>query len=290
DLVIILNELQKKAVITIENKISTQEHSSQLQRYRHTIEHEFKEYEKLYILLSPDVVEPSDNKWLCLTYYTIANIIGELLEYKKDALNPNVYNFIKQYETILRRYLVGNSEIEQICRSIYRKHSKALDLIFQYKPDMNLEIFEYITEILKSSPGIIIDNLSKTYTHFTSEVIDTRIKKVSEGWTKSNRPLLFDFYNSNKLMLYLYIGPCEESYRKQLFDFLSANPELFPLTKRHKKGTKWHAVYLKEFLKKSDFEDATIEDLKPLIDSKWKDFYQKDFVKINEYFEKEWKE
>ncbi len=35
-------------------------------------------------------------------------------------------------------------------------------------------------------------------------------------------------------------------------------------------------------------EDASIEDLKPIINSKWKEFYEKDFRAINDYFEKEW--
>lgn len=36
-------------------------------------------------------------------------------------------------------------------------------------------------------------------------------------------------------------------------------------------------------------EDATIEDLKTKLDEKWNELLQKDLVKINEFFKKEWK-
>src|SRR3989304_8699363 len=292
DLIIIINETSKKVVITIENKISTSEHSGQLKRYRKIIEEEFdSNYEKLYILLSSEEIVPSDDFWICITYDIIAKLLEDLLESKKEMLSDGVYGFINQYNIILRRYLVGNSEIEEICRLIYRKHQKALDLIFQYKPDILLEISEYLQKILSKDNEIIADSAGKTVVHFTTKTLDNSIKRKGEGWTRSNRFMLYQFLNySERLVLRLYIGPGVKVYRDKLLQFCITNKEIFSLADRKSVGIKWHTVYQKEFLKKNDYADANIEDLKGIINSVWKDFGERDRKRIDECFKNDWKD
>ena len=185
---------------------------------------------------------------------------------------------------------MGNSEIEKICRSIYKKHQNALDLIFQYKPDIVLEISEYLQKLLKVD-GIIVEAAGKTIIRFTTKNIDSLIEKRGEGWSKSKRSLLFEFdIYDYRLVLNLYVGPGEKEYRDKLLQFFKDNKDLFKLAGRKNIGTKWHAVYQKKFLKKNDYIDATIEDLKTIIDPKWKEFYEKDLKIISSYLMDNWKE
>jgi len=288
DILLILARKRKKYVIAIENKITTSEHSKQLQRYRKIIENEFKNYNKIYVFLTPEGIIPSDENWITFSYTIISNLLDDLLNNKKDTLGANVLNFISQYNIILRRYIVGNSEIEQICRQIYKKHQQALDIIFQYKPDLDLEVSEYLQECLKKNENIILEGAGKTIIRFTSLVLDNLIKKISEGWSSSKRILLFEFSNYQKrLALRLYIGPGEQGYRTRLIEFFKKDPALFKLAVRTF-GKKWHAVYQKEFLRKKDYENSTMDDLKPLIDKKLSEFLNEDLVKINTCFEKNW--
>jgi len=288
DILIILKEGSKKVVVAIENKIKSPEHSKQLQRYRNIIESEFKDYTRFFIYLTPESVIPSDEKWVLFKYDTVADLVDDLLANKQDLMNESVYEFIRQYSVILRRYIVGNSEIEQICRQIYKKHEKALDLIFQYRPDLDLEVSEYLQELIRQESELILDTPGKTAIRFTSNSIDNKIEKKSEGWSTSKRILLFEFANYYKrLVLRLYIGPGDQDYRNKLIEFFKAKPELFKLADRTF-GKKWHAVYSKEFLKVKDYEDKDIEDLKPIINKHFNNFLQEDLRKINEYFEQKW--
>jgi len=288
DILLVIREESKKVVLTIENKVKSTEHSKQLQRYREIVEKEFHGYEKVYMYLTPDNLLPSDDNWLCFNYTAIAKIIDELLVYRRDSLSEMVAEFISQYKTILRRYIVGNSEVEQICQEIYKKHKAALDLIFQYKPDIELEISQYLQQKITSTPSLILDTSGKTAIRFTTDYLDSIIEKVSEGWSKSKRILLFEFYNyDQKLHINLYIGPGPEAYRKQLFDLCCENPGLFKLTQR-KFGIKWHSVYQKKFLTKRDIEDAAFSDLSEAIDKKWDDFIGGDLPKILENFKNRW--
>ena len=288
DILIILNDNQQKIVIPIENKIKSSEHSDQLKRYSKIIENEFKGYKKLYVYLTPENVTPSDDKWLLYNYDVVAKLVDDLLENKGDLLNESVRWFINQYKTVLRRYVVGNSEVEEICKRIYKRHEKALDLIFQYKPDMQLEISDYLQELINEESRMIFDSGSKTYIRFTSNAIDSKVDKISEGWTNSGRILLFEFGNHDKrLVLKLIIGPGDQEYRTRLYEFCKAMPELFTLSDTTL-YSKFKTVYQKGILSAKEYEDKSIEDLKPIINKRIVAFLENDYKRINDYFEQSW--
>lgn len=288
DLVIILNEPSKKVVITVENKIGTSEHSNQLQRYRKIIENEFKGYEKIFILLSPEEIIPTDDKWLIITYTTVSNLIEELLDSKKDMLNDSVYNFINQYNIILRRYIVGNSEIEQICRSIYKKHQKALDLIFQYKPDINLEISEFLQNLLKRDKRVTLLAAAKTYIQFINDGIKKIVEQISKVSPDSSNILYLEFRNyENRLAIYFLIGPGEQKYRQKLYEFFKSRREFFTIVNKNLYPS-YNAVYQKKILNPNDLKEASIEELSKKISGKWEEFCNGDLIKINEYITNEW--
>ncbi len=52
DILIIINEKDKKLVIAAENKVKSSEHGNQLTRYREIIEKEFASYKQLYIFFN----------------------------------------------------------------------------------------------------------------------------------------------------------------------------------------------------------------------------------------------
>jgi len=294
DILIIISEDKNKIAITIENKIKSSEHSDQLRRYRVSTEKEFPDYLRLYIYLTPDNIPPKDDYWNPFGYSTIADLIDELLKFKRDTLNNTVYDFISQYRTILRRYVVGNSEIEQICQKIYKKHSKALDLIFQHRPDIELEISDYLKNLLTSTEAIVFDSSIKTEIRFTSKILDSFFEKISEGWTKSKRIFLFNFCNyDRRLVLNLGIGPGPQEYREKIRDACMLNPSLFKLSGR-KFYRKWHTVFQKKFLDRKDFEDTQsgnvveFEVICSKIEKKWNDFLTNDLSKIEEHFQNNW--
>lgn len=290
DLLLILGD--EKYVIAIENKIGSQEHGDQLKRYKKTIEGEFIDFKKIYVYLTPDEATPKgDLEWITFNYKIIGDLLENIIENKKSLLNENVINFISHYKTILRRYIVGESEIEKICKQIYKKHQQALDLIFQHKPDMQKTISEYLKSLISKSDETIFDSSGKTYISFTTPTLEKLVDKISEGWTKSKRILLFDFENRDtRLVLRLYVGPGNIDYRERLLRFFKEDKQktkLFKLALRTF-GKKWHRVYQKEFLRKQDYDDATIDELKEKIDKKFTDFFSEDLTKINRYFKEMW--
>ncbi|UOG62638.1 hypothetical protein [Leptospira noguchii] len=130
---------------------------------------------------------------------------------------------------------MGDKNIEEICKNLYKKHSKALDLIFQYRPDLFLKIKESIISRLKEESEIILDsdNPSKSYIRFTTKKIDQALPKLGSGWTNSQRILLFEFQNlSDRLNLKLYIGPGDKTLREKLYKILNSEQQKIFLPKK----------------------------------------------------------
>lgn len=288
DILVIIIENEKKVVVAIENKIKTSEHSNQLIRYREIVEKEYQDFINLFVYLTPENLIPSDEVWIPFSYDTIADIITDILNYKKDNLSSNVILFLSQYHTILRRYVVGESQVEKIAIEIYKKHKEALDIIFQYKPDIYLELSEFLQNQLRNHNDIIIDSAGKTVIRFTTNIIDPLAKTVGEGWIKSNRIVLFEFYlYDNRVALRLYIGPGDNKYRESLRQFFLQRKDIFKLADR-KFGTKWHAVYQNNFLQKKDFEEKDNNELRQKVSRRLEEFLEKDLPAIQKHFVENW--
>lgn len=275
----------KKVAIAIENKIKSSEGHGQLVRYKKIVNKEFQDYNKLFIYLTPEGMEPSEEGWIPFQYETIATLLEEILKHKRDYLSDNVYNFIDQYKTILRRYIVGNGEIEDICRKIYSKHQKALDLIFEYKPDLELQISEYLEETI-SKFNLIKYSSSKTYTAFSTDVIDKKIEKI--GASDYKNLFYYELINRpKKLQLILRIGPGNKDIREKLYTFCTKKPDLFNVSNRSL-SPKYHAVMSKTLISTNDYGEGDIELLKSRMEKNFENIFNNEMKEIDKYFEEEW--
>ena len=146
----------KSVAITIENKIGSHEHAStgfdsQLDKYRTYVEDAFPSIKtKIFVYLTPREESPSDTEnWQTLSYSTIVDIIEELLDDNKERLSPDVRVLIQNYIAVIRRDIVEDNELNSLCSEIYKKHRKALDLIYSHS-DMGMNpIMRVLTEALK---------------------------------------------------------------------------------------------------------------------------------------------
>lgn len=283
---ILLLSKSNKLVVAIENKVWSKESKHQLAKYRNIVQDVFGEYDKFFIFLTPYGEESSDpDTWISMSYLSIMGIIEKALSLRKDALSERVQLFIEQYVETLRRYIVGDRELEQICRQIYNKHKKALDLIFEYKPDLYSDISNDLQELIKSTPGLILDDSNKTYVRFTTEVLDKHFKKNGKGWTSSKRLLLFEFQNKdNKLVLKFIIGPGDQETRERVYNTAVGHKDIFdPAGKFTMEYTQ---ILKKEFLGKYFDEEYDHQEIKKQIEFKFSRFLENDLVKIHECLSK----
>jgi hypothetical protein len=272
-------------VIAIENKVWSNESDHQLRKYHNIIQEEYPNYKKVFIYLTPYGDESSDpNTWLAMSYETMISIIEKGKELKKESMSERVRLFIEQYLEILRRYIVGDNELEKICRDIYFKHKKALDLIFEYKPDIYSDISEHLQCMIRETPHLILDGSGKTYIRFTTEQLDKIIKEKGNGWTSSGRVLLFEFQNrSGRLALKLLIGPGENDFREHIFKIAKESKQVFKGASK-KNNKQFTQIYSKELLPKQFEEELEYEDILNQITRRFNKFIENELAGIEKVF------
>ena len=146
----------ERCAIAIENKIGSHEHDNQLARYRKTLESDYPQYRKIYLYLTPDGEEPSDaENWSTLTYENVMEFLSELRN--SIEMTPDVALVIDNYLDVLRRDIVEDQKLVEVCNKIYAKHKKALDLIFEHKTDSRTQLIEAVRAALTrlSEEGVI---------------------------------------------------------------------------------------------------------------------------------------
>lgn len=283
DIDILIITEKEKFVIVIENKILSKEHSNQLARYKEIVERDFKDYKKLYLYLTPNGdISTDEENWLSIDYSIVQEALENAVELVGGNISEPVKLFVDQYREILRRYIVGNSELETICRDIYYKHQKALDLIYNYKPDIYYDISKNTVKILEKYDGIIIENTSKSAINFTTKLLVEHIPNEGKGWGSTNKILLFEVRNRNdKLVLKLYIGPGKKEVRDRLYEISVANKEVFK-GKVNKHSQKWTQIYSKDLLsgKRVEHFENNIEDINIVVTKKLEKLLSTDIKEI----------
>lgn len=273
---ILLRSEKNRLTVAIENKIGTTEHSGQLDRYWRLVEAQFPGDKNLAIYLTPDDEAPSHDGFVSVEYEQIVSVIEGLMDSGAISLTPDLRVLMSHYTQMLRRHIVAESEIAELCRRIYRKHSQALDLIIEHRPDQQATLREFLESLIKSTPGVLPEHSTKNYVRFTLRNWDIAALQAGQGWTPSGRMLLFEFQNSTEsLKLKLIIGPGPKETREKLLNIALQNqPPFKPLAKSLNR--QYNEVYSHNFLAMKAYSEATEEDLETKIREQWKHFLESD--------------
>jgi hypothetical protein len=227
-----------KLVCAIENKVDSGEHSNQLQRYWQVVQAHFSDYHKYFVFLTPTGMPPqgkSDQQdWLPYSYSEIANQVDSFVESSACQIDPEVSILMQHYSSLIRRHLMEESDIAQLCRQIYYRHQDALDLVFKHRPNREGDIFDQIKILLDNTPDqkVVIDHVWPKFKSRKGESIPTfgfaiplwdhlKFQLTCNDWTPSRRILIFEFtILPGKIGLKLTLGPGSISIRSAISNAL----------------------------------------------------------------------
>jgi hypothetical protein len=271
--ILLLDETHQFAVI-IENKVDSGEHMQQLQCYWRIVQGRYPGWRILGLFLTPDGRDSSDGRYIPLDYDLIHDLVMEIAKTRASTLGADVQALMRHYAQMLRRHIMPDSDIAQLAQRIYKKHQRALDLIFEQRPDLQSELRDYLITMIEATPGMILDHATKTYVRCCPEAWDAPILRQGEGWTPTGRMLLLEFGNrADRLLLRLYIGPGPQSLREQLYNLVLAHPQVFNVSKRggSVQGS-YKTIYGQDLLRARDYEGATLDELTAIVQQKWDSF------------------
>jgi hypothetical protein len=277
--ILLLDESRRLAVI-IENKIDSGEQGNQLCRYWATVQQHFPGFGIIGIFLTPEGQLPSDERYIPASYQLIRQLIEDLAQNQMVQVGPDVRLLMSHYAQMLRRNIVDEPEIAGLCRRIYQKHRRALDLIYEYRPDRQQELWGVIEKLVRERRELVLDHSSKSYIRFCHAGWDVPRLREGYGWTPSGRTLLFEFRNEpTRLQVQLVLGPGPEESRKHIFDMaLQHRPPFNPSSRSL--STKWNTLFSRLVLNPRLYEDRTLEELEADVRKQWSQFVEQTLPEI----------
>ncbi len=284
--ILLLNEVGQWAMI-IENKIWTTEHSDQLDRYYRFVKKRYPDWKVVCVYLTPRGDVPSHPKYTPLDYKAVCQITDSTLKERDSTLRSDVQMSMQHYAQMVRRQIVGDPEVVELCRNIYRKHKKALDLIYKHRPDLKVEIHHFLTELINNAVGLIYKSSYKNdYIWFRPQEWE-QIPALNAD-DSANGILRFAFLNDrpDRLALVLEISRGNEEIRRKLYAMGQKDRSLFndlgdPETYEKPK------LYRRTFLTREQYETASDTERVQELRRQWDEFLDKDLPQIKAVIKKE---
>lgn len=279
---ILISAESQRFVCAIENKVESSEHGNQLDRYLNTCKTEFPGYRHHFVFLTRWDTKPSSDEWVPVRYDAVLDLVERVISAKQGALGDEIRLFLQHYASMLRRHIVGQSEVEQLCQRIYSRHRQVLDLLFQYRPDRQADIKALLQRLIKSDPDFELDDSTKTYIRFAPRSWTSDHLKTGTGWTKSGRIVLFQFQNlPDSLKLTLSMGPGDPSVRSRIWETVrSLGDRIFsPIGSA---DDKWCHPFLLDFLSPNDYQQDDLESIEAKIQERMARFKATQFPQIDE--------
>lgn len=274
---ILLLDEQHKLAVVIENKIDSGEHSDQLSRYHRVVSQHYPGWLIIGLYLTPVGEMPSNKAYLSVDYGLVCDVIDGLAESKASIVNPDVKTLMTHYTDMLRRHIVSDSDVAGLCRQIYHKHKRALDLIYEHRPDPQGANRTILTNLVKNTKGLVLTGTSKWYVWFHPQEWEVPALRANDN---RNGFLRFVFHNNpNRLDLLLETSPGHQGTRRRLFEMGQKDEKLFnalvdPGTNDYPK------LYRRIFLTPEQYDEASNGEREREIRRQWAAFLEEDLPRI----------
>ena len=267
--ILILDE-DNRFVCVIENKVDSSQAKGQLQRYWEIVEQEFEGYKKVYVLLTKSGEPSSHDAYVPVSYGDMADVIASALERRESQLNHEIKLFIQQYLDMVRRHIVEDSEVQKLCRRIYQRHHRALDLILEHRPDRAAEVAQSIQGCIKSRDDLIPLGLTKTYIKFLPESMDfpqlRHEGSLMLAWLLENK--------NKKVQFRLELQPGPPTVRKQIYDKAKSSPQVFGKPKS-KLSPQYHTFFSETWISGKDYDELGNEEISQKINERIKSLMER---------------
>ncbi len=192
--ILVLNHT-RKYLILIENKINSNQHDNQLERYQ-----SISDYGKYFVYLKPENNEDIMSEYKYVSYKSVKNILENLIQ---QNIKQETALILKNYVQILNeRYLQSdNHDLMDICIKLIENNevnnlsNDKKELVWKMAEKRRYEIMQIISEILSEMSGISVPAQNNIYrVQFNKSY--SRVNYVFDNTgTKNNSEIYFLTYD-----------------------------------------------------------------------------------------------
>ena len=227
------DHLEKDLVIVIELKIGARESSHQLSKYHERIMEEYptEKWEHCFIFLTPDGIDPSEKNKDIWAPVSLIKVIQNFDHTVDDmSFNGKAVDLYRDYSLMLRRNFLKDEELSKIAKRLWAKHRKALETLYYYWPDLQVEILDCI----RRNPSYLVDHVEKkagfklsveTHEAYILRFVVDDWKKIegfcdgSSEWVKSAALVVIELtdWGDGSLRGSIVLGPGEQTVREAIY-------------------------------------------------------------------------
>jgi hypothetical protein len=212
---LLITSKEPRFAVVIENKVGAREHSDQLGRYRQTMTDHHPGLPALYVYLTPDGEEPSDESWCQYSYRNIHRVLKRVREMRHNAIGDDVLVFLDHYLSLLEARIMNDDKLDELCRQIYKTHRQALDLIWERAGGPESAALDEVENVLKQDGRWEVIGRSNRYLDL--------VPKAWLGWLPKFGPQDRRYYSiivnlrakETKLVYTLFVGPMDNPMRRK---------------------------------------------------------------------------
>jgi hypothetical protein len=257
----------EELIIGIENKVKAVQSKGQLIKYREKVESTFnKARHRLFVFLTRQEEEPEDDLWTSATYQQVHDVLESCVTEQRSVIATEPRVLLDHYLKLLKESFMENTEIATLARKIYQKHSRALDVILEFRPDALQALTEAVANKLKAEAatmGLIPMLIQKGYVRFLPKVWDTKLNRKGTAWGQGESAFILCeivLWGKNPI-LKIMEGKAPEKWRNDLWAISRKEP-FVNTQRRTKKPAKYMGVYsVKNNQSLEDLESQAVDEL-----------------------------
>lgn len=205
--------------LLIENKVGSRESPTQLKRYRSLVSSEMpKNADVIPVFLTPEGDEPSEGGkaagYVPLSYAQVLELVERLVTQTRSNIPDDAQLFLDHYLEVLRRITMQDSELVQLCKTIYRKHREAIDLVVQY--GASSQVLDACEGMVRQLPDLEFHQTTSDSVWFLPREMAAVQEEVLSGWPFLSRQFPIMCWlryrkKVGKLQLSMEVGPIEDA-------------------------------------------------------------------------------
>jgi hypothetical protein len=263
DLLIVLNLVGgEEWVICIENKVNSVQHSSQLSRYRKIVEENFPSAaRRIFLFLTKSEEVPEDCTYLRASYAQVHRTLNECVQSRSHAIGVEPKVLLENYLRLLEEKFMDESEIARTALRIYQQHRRALDIIYEHRPDNLRMASERVQKLLAEHAkenGMIMESYSKSYIRFIPESWAHSGNSHGGAWAGTSRTIVFEMNLTGKRpYLSVISGKAPDAWIEPVWQRAASPP--FRRPRRAVRPRMWCMLHTAEAPRIS-LEDEDVED------------------------------
>lgn len=132
---VLVIDRENKLLVLIENKIKSGESKNQLAKYLDIVKREFPDFKILPVFLTLEGQPSKDDdacEYISYSHAQVLLVLERILRQRSSQIPEAVVMFLEHYLDTLRRLTMQDDDLTELCRTIYRQHRAAIDLIVEY--------------------------------------------------------------------------------------------------------------------------------------------------------------